>query len=228
MTTAVRAGIAALVAATIACTAEPRLETRTFELTHLDGNQAEGIIAPYVYHDRPGAAGMVSVVGNVITVRETADNLDRIARVLTQFDRPQPGVRLTFKLIEADGAATSDPRIADVETALRGLFRFRGYRLITDAVVNGIPGAEASQTLSGPDTRYLLETRVHRVLGTGDSARVELRVRLYAMASGRPGNARFETDVRLPMGETAVLGNVQGDPRRPTLILAVQPQLVVN
>ena len=92
------------------------------------------------------------MVGSVITVRETADNLDRIARALAQFDRPQPGVRLRFKLIEADGVATRDPRIADVEAALRGLFRFRGYRLITDAVVNGIAGTEASQTLSGPDS----------------------------------------------------------------------------
>ncbi len=228
MTTAARMGFAALVAVTLACAADARLDTRTFELTYLDGKQAEGIIAPYVYGDRPGAAGMISVVGSVITVRETADNLDRIARALAQFDRPQPGVRLRFKLIEADGVATRDPRIADVEAALRGLFRFRGYRLITDAVVNGIAGTEASQTLSGPDTRYQLETRVHRVLGVGDSARVELRVRLYATVSGRPADTRFETDVRLPMGRTAVLGNVQGDPRRPTLILAVQPELVTN
>lgn len=228
MTAAARLGILALVAATAACASETRLETRTFQLAHLDGNQAEGILAPYVYSDRPGGAGRISVVGDVVTVRETADNLDRIARVLAQLDRPQPGVRLTFKLIQADGAAPRDTSIADVEAALRSLFRFRGYRLITEAVLNGMPGAEASQTLSGGGTRYTLETRVHRVLGAGDSARVELRVRLHAAGTTLPTVARFETDVRLPIGKTAVLGNVQGDARQPTLILAVRPQLVLN
>lgn len=228
MPTAARVWAAALAAVTVACGSQPRLETRTFEIRHLEAGIAGGIIGPYVDRDRPGAPGVINVVGNVISVRETADNLDRIGRVLAEFDRPQPAVRLTFKLIEADGAAVRDTSIADVEAALRSLFRFRGYRLITDAVVTGVQGAEASQTLSGPGVRYLLETRVHRVVGAGDSASVEMRVRLFATRTAGPGDARFETDVRLPLGRTAVLGNLQGDARQPTLILAVQPELVAN
>jgi len=228
MTTAARMWAVTLAAVTVACGSGQRLETRTFEIRHLPAGIAGGMIGPYVDRQRPSAPGDMNVIGNVITVRETADNLDRIGRVLAQFDRPQPGVRLTFKLIEADGVAVRDTSIADVEAALRSLFRFRGYRLITYAVMSGVQGAEASQTLSGPGARYLLETRVHRVVGAGDSASVEMRVRLLATRTNGPGDARFETDVRLPIGKTAVLGNVQGDARQPTLILAVQPQLVVN
>ena len=131
MTTAARMWAVTLAAVTVACGSGQRLETRTFEIRHLPAGIAGGMIGPYVDRQRPSAPGDMNVIGNVITVRETADNLDRIGRVLAQFDRPQPGVRLTFKLIEADGVAVRDTSIADVEAALRSLFRFRGYRLIT-------------------------------------------------------------------------------------------------
>jgi len=76
------------------CGGGPRLETRTFALRHLGPGEARAIIQPYVYTDRPGAKGDISAVQNAITVRETSDNLDRIARVLAQYDRPEPAVRL--------------------------------------------------------------------------------------------------------------------------------------
>jgi hypothetical protein len=162
------------------------------------------------------------MIRNVITVRETPDNLDRIARVLAQLDRPQPGVRLRFRIIEADGVAVRDTSIADVEAALRGLFRFRGYRLVTEAVLTSAQGAEARQPLSGPGARYVLETQIRRI-GSGDSATVDLWVRL-----DRDGGGRFETEVRLPIGKTAVLGSAQADERQPTAILTVQPELLAN
>jgi hypothetical protein len=220
MVTAARWIAALTAAATMACNT-PTLETRTFELRHIDGGTAENILSLYVYADRPDAPGRISMVRNVITVRETPDNLNRIARVLAQFDRPQRGVRLRFRIIEADGVAVRDTSIADVERALRELFRFRGYRLVTEAVLTVAQGAEARQPLSGPGARYELETRIHRI-GAGDSATVDLWVRLDQSGAGR-----FETEVRLPVGKTAVLGSAQSDPKQPTAILTVQPELLM-
>jgi hypothetical protein len=222
MGTVARGVVAMTALAALACGREPRLETRTFELRHIDGGMAENILRPYVYGDRPGASGSIGMIRNVITVRETPDNLDRIARVLAQLDRPQPGVRLRFRIIEADGVAVRDTSIADVEAALRGLFRFRGYRLVTEAVLTSAQGAEARQPLSGPGARYVLETQIRRI-GSGDSATVDLWVRL-----DRDGGGRFETEVRLPIGKTAVLGSAQADERQPTAILTVQPELLAN
>jgi hypothetical protein len=225
MRTAARWVVAVAALTALACGRETRLETRTFELRHIDGGTAENILSPYVYSDRPGAEGRIGMVRNVITVRETPDNLERIARVLAQFDRPQPGVRLRFKIIEADGVAVRDTSIADIEAALRSLFRFRGYRLVTEAVQTGAQGAESRQPLSGPGARYHLETRIDR-LGSGDSATVDLWVRLDVV--DKAGAGRFETAVRLPVGKTAVLGSVRADARQPTTILAVQPELATN
>ena len=101
---ATRFAAIALVCGPVACTGGPSLDTRTFELQYLDPEAAAEIVQPYVYGDRPGKVGMISLAGNLITVRETPDNLDRIARLLQQYDVPSPMAQLRFKIIEADGA----------------------------------------------------------------------------------------------------------------------------
>jgi len=206
------------------CGGGPRLETRTFTLRHLSRGEAQEIITPYVYQDRPGAKGAWSAAQNSITVRETPDNLDRIARVLAQYDRPQPGVRLTFAIISADGAARSDSSIRDVETTLRSLFRFRSYALVAQGIMTGTPNSGSAQTLAGAGGPYRLEAGIERISGTGDSATVTLRVHLMVPRSG----GEFQTEVGIPAGKTAVLGNVLGGTPGSALILTVRPDLLIN
>ena len=201
----------------------PNLDTRTFALKYLRGSDAVSIVVPYIYTDRPNAKGVFSVSDNAITVRETPDNLDKIARVLAEYDRPRPFVRLTFHLIEADGATTTDPAIRDVEAALRHLFRFQGYRLVAEGVVSATEKGEVTQALATTPNPYVLSASVQRLAGSADSATVELSVRLDAMRGGS-----FRTTVTIPVGKTAVLGNVQALPNDRTLILTVRPELLTT
>ncbi|HTR20529.1 MAG TPA: hypothetical protein VMH88_06715 [Gemmatimonadales bacterium] len=194
-----------------------RLDTRTFALHYLRAPEAEMILKPYVFTDRPGAQGVISPAEGSITIRETPDNLDKIARVLAEYDRPRPLIRLTVHLIQADGAAQTDSTIADVEATLRKLFRFRGYRLVEEGIFSTTEDGVVQQQLGAG--AYSIEVRVHRVAGAGDSATVPLEVHLF----GR--NLRFSTEVGIPAGKTAVLGNVGEDPRG-TLILTVRPELI--
>jgi hypothetical protein len=221
-------GSALLVAA---CGRGPRLETRTFALRHLSPEEAAQIIMPYVYQDRPGAKGRtttgtvaISAAHNVITVRETSDNLERIARVLAQYDRPQPGVRLTFAIISADGAERSDSSIRDVEATLRSLFRFKSYALVAQGIMTGTVNSGSAQMLAGAGGPYRLEAGIERISGTGDSATVTLRVHLIVPRSG----GEFQTVVGIPAGKTAVLGNVLGGSPNAALILTVRPELLAN
>jgi hypothetical protein len=193
------------------------LDTRTFPLRYLSPDEARDLVAPYVFNDREKSPGAMSATNGAITVRETRDNLERIARMLAQFDLPRPLVRLTFHLIQADGAATSDPAIADVEAVLRRLFRFRGYRMVEEGVFSATEGGEVTQQLGAAG--YLISAEIRRVAGTGDSAIVQLVVHL------RGRDVQFGTQVGVPIGKTAVLGNVGEDPRG-TLILTVKPELV--
>jgi len=201
----------------------PSLDTRTFALKYLRGPDAVPIIVPYVYTDRPNGKGVFSVSDNAITVRETPDNLDKIARVLAEYDRPQPFVRLTFHLIEADGATSTDPAIRDVEATLRRLFRFQGYRLVAEGVVSATEKGEVTQALATTPNPYVLSASVQRLAGSADSPTVELNVRLDAMRGGN-----FRTTVTIPVGKTAVLGNVQALPHGRTLILTVRPELLTT
>ncbi|PYP28244.1 MAG: hypothetical protein DMD55_05905 [Gemmatimonadetes bacterium] len=201
----------------------PSLDTRTFALKYLRGPDAVPIVVPYVYTDRPNGKGVFSVSDNAITVRETPDNLDKIARVLAEYDRPRPFVRLTFHLIEADGATSTDPAIRDVEATLRRLFRFQGYRLVAEGVVSATEKGEVTQALATTPNPYVLSASVQRLAGSADSPTVELNVRLDAMRGGN-----FRTTVTIPVGKTAVLGNVQALPHGRTLILTVRPELLTT
>jgi len=207
-----------------ACGGSPRLETRTFALHNLGQVEVYQLLRPYVDFDRPNAKGAMGVTGSTVTVRETPDNLDRIARTLAQFDRPQPTVRLHFQVIRADGAARADSSIREIETQLRSLFRFQGYALIADGFVTGSDGTTTRQSLGGSGGPYALTTRINGVAGTGDSAIVHLVVELRFPGPG----GSFETTVGIPAGRTAVLGNVTGSTSSSALILTVRPDLVAN
>jgi hypothetical protein len=204
----------------------PQLDTQTFELKYLDAQTAASLIEPYVYFDRETNPGTVSTAGNMashlITVRETPDNLAKIARVLSEYDQPAPMVQLHFQLIEANGSDTTDPAIANVESALRQLFRFRGYRLLAEAVLSGVAGSSMRQKLGGEARYFDIETNIRDVRGTGDSGTVRFEVGLLGQSQGTV----FETTANVRMGQTMVLGSTRPLPSMQTLILAVRPEVM--
>jgi len=209
-----------------ACNRGPELDTRTFELQYLDAETAARLIEPYLYVDREGTPGAMSTAGNMashlITVRETPDNLDKIARVLAEYDQPAPMVQLHFQVIEADGSTTKDPAIEDVESALRQLFRFRGYRLLSEAVLSGVSGSSMTQNLGGEGRGFGIRADILDVRGSGDSGTVRFDVSLWGQSVGPV----FETTANVRMGQTMVLGSTKPEPAMQTLILAVRPEVM--
>lgn len=216
---------AALGLALSACTGGPELDTRTFELRHMEAHVAEAMIDPYVYGDRPDAPGYISQAGNTITVRETPDNLEKIARVLEEFDRPRPTVRLHFQLIEANGSSTPDPAIAEVEAELRKLFRYSGYSLVTEVVVGGMEGSHIEQIVGDapPEDGWIITATIGTVRLVGDSGWVQMRVGVR-----NPMRGAFETQVNAREGQTLVVGNAQLMHSGGTLILTVRPEFMTN
>ena len=142
---------------------EVELETRTFTLTDANTGEAANIIDAYVYRDRPGNPGKISADRNMISVRETPDNLDRIARVIADLDAAgaAPGEYvLHFQLVEANGTTETDPRIADIATELRRVLRFDGYRLLGETFVTTMGGG-IHQRILAPDS-----IRTYSIKGT--------------------------------------------------------------
>jgi hypothetical protein len=217
--------LAAVIAvmALVACQGES-LSTRTFDIQYLRGHQVESLLAPYVYTDREGSPGMMSVTDDAVTVRETADNLERIGRVLERYDRPRPSVMLHFQIIEADGAADSDPAIAEVERELRRLFRFDGYELVAETQVGGIQGTALQQVVGGWESQdgFMIRGGVTEVRAGGDPPTVTVDVGLSASRAGDI----LETTVTIPVGHSVVLGTASSPHYEGALILVVRAEIM--
>ena len=208
-----------------ACGPGPDLDTRTFEVQYLAPHQVSQLIAPYIFHDREGSPGMMSTTDGAVTVRETPDNLEKIARVLEDYDRPEPTVTLHFQIIEADGTQETDPAIAEVERELRRLFRFEGYALLEEAQVTAIKGTGTRQWLgdAGSFAGFSIHTGVTEVRQGAETATVTLDVGLSA--SGTSGNI-LETSVTIPAGHSVVLGTARALGYDGALILVVRAEVV--
>ena len=210
-----------------ACDTGPDLDVRTFELQYIEPRAAATIIDPYVSADRGGEISIQQETG-VITVRESPEMLDRIAEVLQKYDRPEPGVRLHFRLIEADGqGAETDSELQDIRDALpEDVFRFKSYRQIAEAVMTGIEYSSISQAVSSEGTLqfrnlpYQIEGQIGEIRASGDSGTVQLQV---ALKGG--GVEFFKTAVNARLGQLLVVGSAQPLPNRGALILTVRPEL---
>ena len=215
------AALGLLAVALYGCDRTPDLDVRTFTLEHRSGYEAAELIDPYIFYGRTGAPGAMSPTDNAISVRETADNLDRIARVLEDFDKAIPGLKLRFQVIEADSFQDPDPAIADVVEELRGLFRFEGYRLLGEAVVSVAGGTqegqEFRQSFLGTEETFLVEAgaRVQRP-GT---------VRLNPIKFWRGfSDVLLETSVNVSTGQTVVIGGGKAREGGRSFILTVSAE----
>lgn len=199
------------------------LETRTFRLEHVEPGEMASLIEPYILSER----GMLQVGAGTtpaLTVRERREILDRIGATIAEFDVPQPTVVLHFAVIEADGFEESDPAIAEVESVLRELFRFKGYRLDAEAVVRGSARSDFVQVLGGEISkrnRLTLGGRLMEVRGGAENRSVRLRVTLEDA-----WHTVLSTDLEIPIGQTVVLGTGMATVARSTMILTVRPEIV--
>ena len=203
------------------------LETRTFALHHMEASEAADLIGPYIYTEREGAPGMVSEARDdspAITVRETADNLDRIAAVLAEFDRPgTSSLALKFQLISPNGSEP-DPQIADVVRELDSFLRFDGYSLESEALVSLVGGAfhqriRTEETTYDINGVYWPRTKTLQISVRTDRHPQRSENTTFTSVSS-DGRRLFTTEVVIQPGKTLVLGTVTGD--EATAILVVR------
>lgn len=238
--------VAVLAFATLAAACDTGgIDTRTFQLDHMSPASAEALIGPYVTDSETNMKS--STQPAAITVSASSSRLDQIGEMLSRYDVATPDVRLRFQLIEADGFADVDPAIADVEAAVRELFRFDGYRLVAEALVTSTQQTQSRQRLLGfgnvPLTLTVFVDRISAVEqrrppsptasgspapgGDADDAAVSGGVRSADVAvilSGPEGDI-FQTRVVVPDGQIVVLGTARPFEDRGALILVVRPEI---
>ena len=210
-----------------ACDLGTKLEVRTFQVDTTDSEQLQSVgvlVQPYVYKDRPNAPGSMSVstAAGAITVRETADNLDRIERVLAELSfppAPASSFNLHFQLVEANGAADPDPSIADVVEELRRTFRFKGYSLTGEALIATTPNQRFTHLL-----QTQTDDRSYSITGDlvvpGNTLRVTFTQKRKVGSNTYTDGTVLSTAVGIRPSQTLVLGSVPVEGTRTLLVIA--------
>lgn len=199
------------------------LETRTFNLRIMKPEEAAALVRPYVYKDRPGAPGDLSyfIDTPLISVRETADNLDKIARMLQEFDADaiEQQYRLHFQIVVANGGQSHDARLASVEEELRKVFRFDGFTLLGEAYI----------TVSGGDFKLEVNPYRNRQVSGSNLEQVTQTYRIDGTLSRENkmdigisvGQAHIQTGFGFEFGQTIVIGSLSLDGRTIFVVLHI-------
>ena len=75
-----------------------------------------------------------------VTIREVPKIFAEMMMVLGQYDRDPATVTLNFQLIAAENSNTRDPGVAGLDSLLRGVLKYTGYRLLTTSVASASEG----------------------------------------------------------------------------------------
>ena len=194
---------------------QPKLSS--YPLLNLSGAEAADVLSGHV---RPGAVEGWN--DKAVFVRGSKEDHETVAALLQREDKPTPQVALRFQLIEADGFTTTDESIANVVGVLRGLFKFQGYRLVSDAFMLAKEKSATRQRLVGADGgQYMLEVNILDVTRREGKASAEITTQL----SADPFGEFLSTSVNVPGGQTVVLGTARPDSKRGALILVVTPEI---
>ena len=217
MTSRLLASAAALLVL-CACFTERDLQVRTISLDHLTAAQAKDLATPYLSRD--GAVFSSKEVLNAITVRDHERNVNRIRSMLSSRDASPNTVALHFQLIRATEAGGIGEGLDRVAEALGELLRFRGYELLSEAVVSASEKGMVEQSLDGGGIPLQLGVHVADVRGRDNNGSVELQVDLR-----RPGGTLLATNVVVPMGQTVMLGTAYPGTSEGALILTVRGEM---
>jgi hypothetical protein len=204
---------------------------KTVPLHHLSSKEAVALLSPY--SQTPG--GGVFELPNIraVTIRELPKIYSDMMTVLAQYDREPATVTLSFQLVAAENTSTRDPAVAGLDSLLRGVLKFSGYRLLSTSVATASENGRINQTLSANGEPLSLEVFLTDLRIEASDASVHLNVYLSRpmipatpQVAGQPPGQILSTGVTVPIGQTVVLGTSAAEGGQRALILTVRPQLV--
>jgi len=205
---------------------------KTIPLRHLSNADAVRLLTPYLV--RRGLAYEVGPSIHAVTIRAAPKTIVEMEKLLGEYDRSPVTVALNFQLIAAENTNTRDPALAPLDSVLRGVLKFSGYRLLGTALGNVADKGSTTQSIIAGGEEYRLHYTAWDVFGDGPDATVHLTVELLRAGQFRGAQGAvaidpviFSTGVTIPMGNTVVLGTTgeNDGAGNKALILTVRPQI---
>ena len=203
-----------------ACDASRGMETRTYEVARMKHDDVIMLLTPYI---EQGGSISMTPDAHLLTVREKPDRLTVIERLLKQYDGggTAADVMLDIQVVKADGFATSDSALADIEPTLRQTFKYQGYKLLAQTHVQVREGSSFEQIVPP----FQLNGRVDRVAQVANETRVPISIDLEQARDRNGPPQRMESTVTATIGKPTVLGQSTGDG---AIILVIRPTLLGN
>jgi hypothetical protein len=209
---------------------------RTIPLQYLSNADAAKLASPYI---PPGYtyAGVFEAgkAVHAIPVKATARVLVRVDSLIKANDRAPTMITLRLQVIAAIDSTVRDASIGELDSELHNLFRFNGYRLLSQNTVSVNEGSPFTATMRGPNgTQLVVSGQVDAV--RHDPARsVQLYVHLHTNArmqrvvaglseSGSMPEDLLQTGLSIPMGQTVVVGSAVSTNSTAAIILTVRPE----
>jgi hypothetical protein len=184
------------------------METKTYVISRLTQEEALQLLTPYI---REG--GYLSGKNHLITVREKPDRITVIEDLLKKYDGggAVQDVAMKIQIVEANGFTARDTAIADIEQTLREMFKYRGYRLVGEALVRAREGSAFEQQVNG----YKINGNVGRMLAD----RGPIMITLWDTTAT---HQLLSSTVTATMNKPVVLGQSSG---AGAIILIIRPSL---
>jgi hypothetical protein len=182
---------------------------KTLPLHRLSNMDAVLLLQPYLIGKGSASATGPSI--RAVTVRAAPKTIAEMEKLLEQYDRTEATVSLQFQLVAADYSTNRDPALAGVDSVLRGVLKFTGYRVMSSTIANVGEETSARVTLSGDGEDYAVIYGVGRVNVDTRSIQmqVDLRRSRLVMQAGGVGSgdkSLLSTGVTIPDDHTVVLG----------------------
>ena len=205
----------------------------TVPLKHLSSQDAVMLLQPYVTTaasaNSPGGGVFPVPNGHAVTIRERVMNYGRMLKMLAEYDRSPAAIAFTFQLIVADNSGLRSPEVASLDSLLRSVLKYTGYKLIGVGVARTGENTTASESITGDGQKFTVLFKTEDVRMSGADASIKLSLSLsrkWIPNSNDPSeDLLLTTGVTVPIGQTVVIGSAALDKDR-AIILTVRPRLV--
>ena len=226
----------------------PSQIVRTFPLQHMSNSDAAKLVSPYVEATvaelSMGASPGVFEAGHAvhaITVRATAEVMARVDSLLKANDRAPATIAFRLQVIAATDSSVRDLGVGALDAELHNLFRFAGYRLLSQSTALVDDGEPFAVTVRGADGDVLeVSGRILSVQRDVSKGTVRLEISLVRkkhqveMGAGlgkRTADVQeslLRTGLSVPLGQTAVVGSAMVGGSSLAIILAVRPEIAAR
>jgi len=182
-----------------------KLTARSFHLRYKDTERAAGAIKGVL-----SSEGSISIQpsSNTLMVTDRAENLQKVASILAQFDAPPQSFTIDLQLIAASRSAS--PSVPDelrsVAGKLSGALKFNNFEEMGEITAGGKEGDPV--IIERLSENYRAEFK----FGEYDPASETIRVKEFVLSRLQPGSEGSEvvsilrTSLNLKVGQTVILG----------------------